>query len=226
MWAALVLTLALQAAPHEVVTAVQIHGNTATSDEAVRRLAGVQVGMALEPTTVDEVAARLKATKRFEHVDVRKRFASIADPSQIVLVIVVDEGAVRIEMTGDADHPTRVVRSHRPNLLFLPVLRSENGYGITYGARLAMPDPIGKRSRLYFPLTWGGDKRAEVELEKFIEHFPIDRILVGTSISRRINPFLEEDDARGRVWARGEREIVHGLRVGACLLYTSPSPRD
>src|SRR5258705_3603287 len=81
----------------ETVAAIQIQGNTLTPDEDVRRLAGVSVGMSLEPTTLGEVDARLKATRQFKQVEVRKRLASIEDPSQIVLVIVVDEGAVRIE---------------------------------------------------------------------------------------------------------------------------------
>jgi len=199
----------------ETITAIQIQGNTATSDDEVRRLADVRVGMPLEAHTVDDVAARLRATKRFQSVDVRKRFASIADPSQIVLVIVVDEGAVRIEMTGDPDHPTRVVRSQRPNILFLPVLGAEDGYGWTYGARFALADPAGKNSRLSFPLTWGGTKEAAAELDKTFVRGPLNRLVAGGSISRRTNPFFEQDDDRARVWVRGEREIVRALRVGA-----------
>ncbi len=201
--------------PAETITAIQIQGNTATPDEEIRGLADVRIGMPFQPTTVEDVAARLRATKRFERVEVRKRFASIADPSHIVLVIIVDEGPVRIEMTGDAARPTRVVRNHRPNLLFLPVLSYEDGYGATYGARFALPDPVGPKSRISFPLTWGGEKQAAIELDKTIERGPIDRVVAGASVSRRTNPFFEEDDDRGRVWIRGEHDIVHGLRLGA-----------
>lgn len=199
----------------ETVAAIQIQGNTLTPDEDVRRLAGVSVGMLLEPTTLGEVAARLEAAKRFKQVEVRKRFASIEDPSQIVLVIVVDEGAVRIEMTGDADHPARVVKDRQPKIMFLPVLSSEDGYGVTYGARFALPHPIGANSRLAFPLTWGGTKQAAVELDKTFTAAPVSRLVGGVSISRRTNPFFDEDDDRARVWVRAEREIVHWLRVGA-----------
>ena len=48
-----------------------------------------------------------------------KRFASIADPSEILIVIIVDEGAVHIEMTGDQALPTKVVQNRGPRLLFL-----------------------------------------------------------------------------------------------------------
>src|SRR5262245_23484038 len=112
MWSALVLTLALLQPPaSEIVSGIQIHGNTATPDAEIRALAGVEIGMPGVPTTTDDVAARLRATKRFQSVQVLKRYASIADLSQILLVIIVDEGAVKVERTGDPDRPTRVVRS-------------------------------------------------------------------------------------------------------------------
>src|ERR1041384_6708571 len=133
MWIALVVALhsaAFAAVPQagETVAAIHIQGNTATPDEEVRRIADVRVGMAFDETTVDAAAGRLRASKRFDRVDVRKRFASIDDPSQITLVIVVDEGPVKIVMTGDPDHPTRVVRKRLPNILVLPILGREDGY--------------------------------------------------------------------------------------------------
>src|SRR5438067_537386 len=135
MFAALLLavTLASGFAPADTVAAVQIHGNTATSDEEVRRLAGVAVGAAFDDSMLEEVAARLRATKRFDRVEVLKRFASIGDLSQILLVIVVDEGPVRIEKSDDPAQPVRVVRTHRVNLMFMPVLGREDGYGLSYG---------------------------------------------------------------------------------------------
>jgi outer membrane protein assembly factor BamA len=208
MWAALVLAA-------QVVAAIQVHGNTATKDDEVRRLAGIEVGAPVEANTVEEVAARLRAAKRFESVQVLKRFASIADPSQILLVIVVDEGPVRIEMTDDPANPTRVVRSHPLNLMLMPVLAREDGYGFTYGARVARLDVAGKNSRLSFPLTWGGEKKAGAEIEKAIEHAPIDRLTAGVSFSRRTNPFYERDDDRRQVWGRAEREVMRAVRVGA-----------
>jgi outer membrane protein assembly factor BamA len=207
----------------DTITAIQIQGNTATSDEEVRRLAGVRVGMALEAHTVEDVAARLRATKRFETVEVRKRFASIADPSQIVLVIVVDEGPVRIEMTGNPDQPTRVVRNQRLNVMFLPVLSAEDGYGLTYGARFALADAAGRNSRLSFPLTWGGTKEAAAELDKTFRRGPLHRLVTGASISRRTNPFFEQDDSRAQVWVRGERELVRAVRVGATAAFERAS---
>ena len=206
-------TVALQ----ETVSGIQIQGNTATPDEEVRRLADVRVGMPFDDTIVEAVAMRLRASKRFERVEVRKRFASIADASQIMLVIIVDEGPVKIVMTGDPDRPARTVRQRMPTPLILPILGREDGYGVTYGARFTLPDPqwMGKRSRITFPLTWGATKQAGVNVEKRIEGGVIDRITAGASISRRTNLTFDENDDRARVFVRGEHEFTRALRVGS-----------
>jgi hypothetical protein len=215
----LALVAVLGDAPQpETIAAVQVHGNTVTSDDEVRRIAGIASGMPFDADTIAAVAERLRASKRFKSVEVLKRFASISDPSQILIVIIVDEGAVHIEMTGDPNHPTRVVRNRLPRLLILPVLGVEDGYGGTYGVRVALPDPAGKRSRLAFPLTWGGVKKAAAEFEQSIEHAPVDKVLAGGSISRVTNPLYEQDDERVRVWARAERELAgHALRAGSTV---------
>ncbi len=180
-------------------------------------MADVRVGMPFDAATVDAVAGRLRATKRFDSVEVRKRFASIDDPSQIALVIIVDEGPVKIVMTGDPDSPTRVARKRLPNMLILPILNREDGYGITYGARLTLPDPqwLGKRSRVTFPLTWGGTKQAAVDIEKRLEGGVIDRVTASASISRSQNLAYDQDDDRAAVSVRGEHEFARVLRVGA-----------
>ena len=200
-----------------VVASIQIQGNTATPDEEMRRLAGVEIGMAFDETTIETVTAKLKAAKKFDSVEVRKRFASIEDPTQIALVIVVDEGPIKIVMTGDPDHPTRIARKTLPNILVLPILGREDGYGFTYGARFTLPDPkwMGKRSRITFPLTWGGTKQAAIELEKRIEGGVIDRVTAGASVSRRTNPAFEQDDDRARLQVRAEHEFSRTLRLGA-----------
>ena len=205
------------AAQQGVVAGIQIQGNTATPDEEVRRLADVRIGMPVDDAAIEAVATRLRATKRFERVEVLKRFASIADPSQIMLVIIVDEGPVKIVMTGDPDHPTRVERKRLPNVLILPILDKQDGYGITYGARFTLPDPnwMGKRSRVTFPLSWGGTKRAGAELEKRLETGLLDRVTAGGSISRRTNPAFQQDDDRARLFVRGERELWRTVRLGA-----------
>jgi len=166
--AALLVTALLvpQAAPPpEVLADVQVRGNVATPDAEIRRLAGLEIGMAVAPDVTARVTERLRATKRFDRVEVLKRYASLTDPTQIVVVVLVDEGAVSIQRTGDPDNPTRVVRRRWPNLLFFPIFSTESGYGVTYGARLTHPEPAGRDSRISFPMTWGGRKRIAAEFD-------------------------------------------------------------
>lgn len=197
------------------VAGIQIHGNTVTPDDEIRRMAAIDVGAPVDASTVQTVRTRLEGTRRFKTVQVLERYASIADPSQILLVIIVDEGPVRIERTGDPEQPTRIVRSRRMNLLFLPILNAEDGYGLTYGARFAWPDPVGAQSRLAVPASWGGDKRVALEFEKTFDAAPLDRVSAAGSLSRRTNPYFERDDDRARVWIRGERSLARWLRAGA-----------
>jgi hypothetical protein len=209
------LSLALQ--PTEVITELRVHGNAVTPDDEVLRLAAVQVGAPLDEGTIAAVEGRLRASERFRRVEVLKRFASIADPSQVILVIMVDDGPVKIEWDRDSGRPPRTVRRRGPQVMFLPVLDAEDGYGFTYGMRFALPDVAGPRSRLAVPLTWGGDKRAAAQFEKAFARGPIDRVTTGVSISRRENPFFAEDDDRTRVWIRGERNLLDDVRAGATV---------
>jgi outer membrane protein assembly factor BamA len=210
----------------EVVTDIRVQGNVLTPDDEMRRLAGVEIGAPFTAEMPAAVAARLTATKKFESVEVLKRFASITDPSQIILVVIVNEGPVKLEMfKGGPDGPpgagqeaARVVRRRGLGLLWLPLLDFEDGYGFSYGVQLARTKVAGANSRLSFPLTWGGQKQAGAQFEKVFERGPLTRVETGASISQRTNPFFQEDDTRDRVWVRAERSIgMPGspLRLGA-----------
>jgi outer membrane protein assembly factor BamA len=215
---ALVISASGQPSPQEIVSDIRVHGNVLTPDAEIRQLAGIEIGAPFTPDTLALVVARLKATHRFERVEVLKRFASIADPTQIVLVVVVDEGPVKIDVFDDAAKPARVVPRGGPGLMFLPLLDFEDGYGFTYGAQLARPGVAGAHSRLSFPLTWGGDKRAAIQLEKNFDGGPLSaltRVETGASLSRKTNPFFQQDDDRDQLWVRAERAITPSLRAGA-----------
>jgi outer membrane protein assembly factor BamA len=220
---ALLLAGGLLASPQqpEQIADVQVHGNTLTPDVEIVRLAGVEVGMPVDDALLAQAAARLRATHRFDRVDVLKRFASIADPSRIAVVIVVDEGPVAIRSDGRDDAggggpPTiaRVVKRRGIGLMFLPILDYEDGYGFSYGVRFGAPHVIGRGSRLSVPLSWGGEKRAGATFDQELGT-AITRLQVGTEFVRRKNPYFQEHDDRGKVWARGERELGRRLRVGA-----------
>jgi len=218
----LVLALAGQAElpapqPAEVIAEVRVHGNAAIAEEEVLRLADVQVGAPFTADTTALVEKRLRATGKFRNVEVLKRFASISDASKIVLVIVVDEGDVKIVWDQDSGAPPRTVRRRGLPLMFLPVLSVEDGYGWTYGVRFGLQNPVGPHSRVTFPLTWGADKRAAAQLEKDFVRGPVDRVTTAVSISRREHPFYEQDDDRVRLAVRAERDLLAPLRAGATV---------
>ena len=144
----LVLLASPLAAQQEIVAAIQVHGNTLTPSDEIIRASGIAVGDHVSDTVLSDAEARLRSAIRFDSVDVLKRFASISDLTQILILIQVDEGPVRVDVP-DIDEPvptapgppvarTRVVRRSRFNMMFVPILDAEDGYGFTYGAQFAL----------------------------------------------------------------------------------------
>jgi outer membrane protein assembly factor BamA len=203
----------------EVIAEITVHGNHISSDDDVRQFAGIAPGDPFGPTTLADIERRLRATGRFDDVDVLKRFASIADPSRITVVIVVNEGPVRIEMPGvdEPDAEPRVVRRRLfRNLMWLPVLSGEDGYGFTYGVQLAYVGLGHRENRLAFPLTWGGRREAGVEFSRAFGTPIISRVEVGAGLRRERNPGFDEVDNRRQLWGRVEH-ATGPLRAGATL---------
>ena len=95
--AAVVLALlALPAAARQVpsaelVTELRVHGNYSIPDADVMRLAGVATGDRIESETLALIAARLRASNRFEDVEVRKRYTSLIRSDEVALILVVRE---------------------------------------------------------------------------------------------------------------------------------------
>ena len=201
-----------------IVAAIHVRGNTLTPTEDIVGASGVTVGDVFAPDLPARVETRLRATGRFEGVDVRARFASIADPSRIALVIVVDERPVRVlPAPADRDEQPRVLRrGWLRSMMLMPLVSGEDGYGVTYGGAVAWPGVLGRRSRLTIPLTWGGHRRAGVEVERRLAGAQRIRLTAGGSVEQRRNPFYREDDARRRVWGRAERAAGR-LRPGATI---------
>jgi outer membrane protein assembly factor BamA len=191
------------------ISAIVVHGNQIVTDDEVLKIAGIAVGSPFTSTTIDEVTARLKASRKFESIEVLKRYASIDDFSQITLVINASEGSVRITNmlpgAGMLGEPQVVKGNKWRNLMGMVILDAEDGYGVTYGMRLAYPKVMGPRSRLSFPLTWGGTRKAGVELEKSFTSGPISRVEFGGGIQQRRNPAYDENDRRQRAWGRAEK---------------------
>jgi outer membrane protein assembly factor BamA len=199
----------------EVIAGVLVHANQVVSTGEILTIAGVKAGDPFTDKTIAEVTARLKASGKFESVEVRKRYASIDDMSQITLVILASEGSVRIDLPQVPGGEVRVVnRTVWRNLMFMPILDGEDGYGFTYGVRVAYPQPIGTHSRLSFPLTWGGTRRAGVELDRTFKSGAISRMEFGGAIQNKRNPAYDIRDGRHRVWARAEK-VMGTVRLGS-----------
>ncbi|HEY7450709.1 MAG TPA: FtsQ-type POTRA domain-containing protein [Vicinamibacterales bacterium] len=203
-------------AQQDVIAEIHVHGNTVTSTEDILRLSGLTVGDPFREDQLAQAANRLRATNTFEHVEVLKRYASIDDLTRIAIVLLVDEGPVRIVLEeGGAGQATRVLRGRVWNFMFMPMLSSEDGYGLTYGARFSLVDAAGRQSRISFPLTWGGDKAAAIELEKTFSARGAPRLTGGALLQRRTHPYYEEDADRSRIWARADWQIGRPVRAGA-----------
>lgn len=202
-------TFAQRPAPETVVD-LRVHGNHSIPDDEVLALAGVAVGDAVDEGVVDAVTQRLDASGRFEAVEVRKRYRSLTATDRIALIIVVRE-------RPRASIRNPVVRSFARlagQSMFLPILRYDEGYGMSYGARFSLVDVLGRGSRVSVPATWGGDRRLAVDMERPLPGGVVDRVRAGASHGSRTHPYFRVEDRRTRAWVGFDRELRSGLRAG------------
>src|SRR5262249_40220449 len=99
----------------ETITDIRVQGNVLTPDDEMRKLTGVEIGAPFTADLPDRITERLKATHKFESVQVLKRFASIEDASKVLLVVIVNEGPVKLELFSGVPGetgPSRVVKRH------------------------------------------------------------------------------------------------------------------
>jgi outer membrane protein assembly factor BamA len=192
------------------IAEIRVHGNHTTPDADILGLAGLAVGQAATEARLREAEARIRASDRFSGVEVRRRYRSIANPSEILIMVVVDEQPA----VDDLDLTPGPMKKLRAAGMWLPIVSHADGYGFTYGARVSFIDPIGAHTRLSIPMTWGGDRRVAAELERTFENGPFSSIRGTLSASRRINPFFEIADRRLEAKVRAERVVTGWLRVG------------
>ena len=153
--------------PVETVHEIRVHGNAAVTDADVIKLAGIAVGDAIGPDAVKGIEKRLKDSDRFETVEVRKRYRSLDDPTDVAIVLVVHERpGVTSAASGGIQSTSGPWHRVTSRLMFFPILSYADGYGFTYGARVSTIDLLGAGERLSVPLTWGGTKRAALEAER------------------------------------------------------------
>jgi outer membrane protein assembly factor BamA len=212
----LVLTLvfasvaAAQSSPG-VVGEVRVHGNHTTPDADILGIVGDLVGKPATDQLVAEVQIKLERSGRFDGVEVRKRFRSIDNPDDILLMIVVDEvpGIDPLDLTPGP------MKKFWSSGMFMPILHSEDGYGFTYGTRISFVDRLGPRSRISIPVTWGGERQARVQLERSFRSGAIERVSGEFGVARREHPHYELSDRRVGYAARVESAPAKWLRLGA-----------
>lgn len=193
----------------ETITEIRVHGNHTTPDADVLKLSGLEPGGEPTEARLKEAEQKLKSTHRFEGVELRKRYLSITDPSQVLVMIVVDEHPA-VSKTDLTPGPFKKFRAMQ---MWMPILKHEDGYGFTYGARLAYKDSLGDRSRVSVPMTWGGERRIGLEAERSFDG-PISIVHGGVSLYQRVNPFYEVPDKRSEARVGADRIFTSWLRAG------------
>ncbi len=207
--------------PQEVVREIRIHGNARVADAEVLKIAGIAVGATLDDSGVEAIKRRLEDSGFFSTIDVRKRYRSLTDATDVALVLVVHEKtAVTTNAAGEIERP--LMRRITSRIMFLPILNYSDGYGLTYGARFSTVNLLGAGERLSVPLSWGGTRRVALEAERTFKRGPLTRILGSATLRQHENPgfVLEEDDDdsttdhRTEFKARAERSFGRFLFTG------------
>jgi len=190
---------------------IRVHGNYETPDADVLALSGLTPGA---PATEERIAAAQKALERsgrFADVEVRKRFRSIDDPTDILVMIIVKEhpGVSDDDLTPGPFKRLRALQQ------WFPILDYTDGYGLTYGARTTFSGVAGRDTRLSIPLSWGGERRAAAELERTFDSGPLSVARGSLFVNRRVNPHYEQSDVRVGVRLGAEKALTPWLRAGA-----------
>lgn len=201
----------LELQPNERIAEIRVHGNHTTGDGDILALSGLAVGDEASIARLEEARQKILASRRFENVDVRRRFLSIEDPTAILVMIVVDEHPA---VTPDESLPGPM-RRLRFATMWLPILNYADGYGLTYGVRFSFVEPVGPNTRISVPLTWGGERRAALEIERTFSEGLVSRVSGSIGTYRRVNPFFDVPDLRHEARGRVERHVTTWLRLGA-----------
>ena len=193
-----------------VVGEVRVHGNHTTPDADVLAIFGDVVGKPATDELIAEMTTKLEKSGRFDGIEVRKRFRSIDNPDDVLLMVIVDEvpGIDELDLTPGA------MKKFRSSGMFLPILRYDDGYGFTYGMRTSFVDRLGPRSRISIPLSWGGERQARVQVERTFKLGPVDRVAGEFGIGRKENPHYEIGDTRTAFNARVEGVVQRWFRYG------------
>jgi len=194
----------------ETVIEIRVHGNHATPDADILAISGLRTGDPASEERLRAAEQALKESGRFDGAQVLKRFRSLDNPADILVMILVEE---RPAVTPEDLTPSPF-RRLRAGQQWLPILNYADGYGFTYGVRTSFRGIAGSRSRLSVPLSWGGERRAAAELERSFDTGPVSVVRGALAINRRVNPHYEQADLRTGLRLEAERRLTSWLRAG------------
>lgn len=195
----------------ETIAEIRVHGNHATPDADILAIAGLSIGEAATAARLQAAEQQLRASGRFEAVEIRRRYRSLADPSEILIVVLVDE---RPGVTTQGQAPGSLARLRTAGM-WLPLLRYAEGYGFTYGARVSVIDSLGSPSHVTLPLTWGGERRAALDVGRSFSRGPLTAARGLVALSRSVNPHFDVPDTRRDALIQVERAFTDWLRADA-----------
>jgi len=198
----------------EVIAEIRVHGNAYLRDDEVLKLAGVAVGQPLPADGERVIEQRLKASGHFDTIEIRKRYRSLDSTTDVALILLVHERAGYTSETIDERPSLFGWGRTKSKLMFMPILGYDDGYGFTYGGRVSTIGLLGVGERLSTPLTWGGTRRAALEMDRTFSTGPLTRVESTFGIWQRENPHYEIDEQRVEWTARAERSVARVFRAG------------
>jgi len=122
-------------AQDEHIAEIRVHGNHTTPDAIIVDLSGLKVGDPVSDKSIREAEKTIRRSHRFSDVEVRRRYLSISDPTQVLAMIVVNEKAG----ITDTNLTPGVGKRLKASAMFLPIFNYQDGYGLTYGMRTTFP---------------------------------------------------------------------------------------
>ncbi len=199
-----------QTAIEAPIVEIRVHGNHSTPGDEIVAVSGLAVGQPASDAVLEAARARVEASGRFASVTVRRLERSLDVPDDFMVLIEVEE---RPGVSAGNLTPGWASRLSSEGML-MPVLRYDEGYGITYGVRAALDGAFGGRSQLAFPATWGGERRIGIEGTRSIDSAIVTRLQAGADIARTEHPAFDVVEERRRVFGRLERALTASARVG------------
>ena len=181
---------------------------------------------------LSDAEARLVTALKFESVEVLKRFASISDPTRVLILIQVDEGPVRVDIPDVDIGPEEARRRRRPARLSCAFRRSSDvrpdpqcrrWLWIHVRREFAFAGHRSARRRIVVPASWGGDKRVGAEYQQEFSKRFAPRLRAGGFLQTTHASFFEDDADRKRVWGRTEWPIVREVHAGGEVAWQTSS---